>query len=87
MSMTITLKPEQERIIDEEIKSGHFNSADEVLDQALVALREKRESRHAAIRRLQEFGDKHLSLGGESLMKSTICEQIVIDASSIENDR
>ena len=37
--MTIHLKPEQERII--QIRSGHFRSADEVLDHALAALREK----------------------------------------------
>ena len=39
--MTIQLKPEQERIIQEEIQSGHFQSPDEVLDHALAALREK----------------------------------------------
>lgn len=39
--MTIQLKPEQERIIQEEIRSGHFRNADEVLDHALAALREK----------------------------------------------
>ena len=40
-AMTIQLKPEQERIIQEEIRSGHFRSPDEVLDHALAALREK----------------------------------------------
>jgi hypothetical protein len=40
--MTITLKPEQERIIEAEIRSGHFRSADEVLDHALAALRKGR---------------------------------------------
>ena len=39
--MTIELKPEQERIIQEEIQNGHFRSPDEVLDHALAALREK----------------------------------------------
>jgi hypothetical protein len=39
--MTIELKPEQERIIQEEIRSGHFRNVDEVLDHALAALREK----------------------------------------------
>ena len=38
--MTITLKPEQERIIQTEIESGHFRSPDEVLDHALAALQE-----------------------------------------------
>jgi Arc/MetJ-type ribon-helix-helix transcriptional regulator len=39
--MTIQLKPEQERIIQEEIERGRFRSPDEVLDHALAALREK----------------------------------------------
>jgi Arc/MetJ-type ribon-helix-helix transcriptional regulator len=39
--LTIELKPEQERIIQEQIRSGHFRSAEEVLDYALAALREK----------------------------------------------
>ena len=39
--MTIELKPEQARIIEEEIQSGHFGSAEEVLDHALEALRQK----------------------------------------------
>jgi Arc/MetJ-type ribon-helix-helix transcriptional regulator len=39
--VTIELKPGQERIIQEEIRSGHFRSVDEVLDYALAALREK----------------------------------------------
>jgi Arc/MetJ-type ribon-helix-helix transcriptional regulator len=39
--VTIELKPEQERIIQEEIQSGHFRSAEEVLDNALAALLEK----------------------------------------------
>jgi Arc/MetJ-type ribon-helix-helix transcriptional regulator len=68
MSITLTLKPEQQRIVEEEIKSGHFSSPDEVLDEALVALRAKMQSRREAVRRLQEFGDKHrLSLGGTSI--------------------
>ena len=39
--MTIELTPEQERIIQEEIQSGHFHSPDDVLEHALAALREK----------------------------------------------
>jgi Arc/MetJ-type ribon-helix-helix transcriptional regulator len=39
--MNINLTPEQERIVSDELKSGHFRSAEEVIAQALVALREK----------------------------------------------
>jgi len=49
--MTIKLKPEQERIIQAEIESGHFRSADEVLDHALAALKGKKHARRSATRR------------------------------------
>jgi len=45
--MTITLKPEHERIIQQEIQSGHFRSPDEVLDHALAALQDKERKRKA----------------------------------------
>lgn len=45
--MTINLKPEQERIIQAEIASGHFRTPDEVLDHALAALQEKEHRRKA----------------------------------------
>ena len=74
--MTIELKPEQERIIQEEIQRGHFRTADEVLDHALVSLRDKgrslpaepaKEERvrraQAAAARIQELS-KGLSLEG-----------------------
>lgn len=43
--MTINLKPEQEQIIREEIENGRFHSADEVIDHALAALKEKERKR------------------------------------------
>jgi putative addiction module CopG family antidote len=49
--MTINLKPEQERIIQAEIESGHFGSPDEVLDHALAALQEKERRRSASPRK------------------------------------
>ena len=51
VAMTIKLKPEQERIIQAEIESGHFRSPDEVLDHALAALREKEHNRKRASQR------------------------------------
>lgn len=49
--MTITLKPEQERIIQTEIQSGHFGSPGEVLDYALAALQQKQHKRKMAVPR------------------------------------
>lgn len=39
--MNINLTPEQERIVNDELGSGHFRSAEEVIAKALAALREK----------------------------------------------
>lgn len=42
--MNINLNPEQERIVNDELRSGHFRSVEEVIAQALAALREKERS-------------------------------------------
>jgi hypothetical protein len=39
--MHIDLTPEQERIVRNELKSGHFRTAEDVIGEALQALREK----------------------------------------------
>ncbi len=39
--MTVKLTPEQEQIVNEELKSGHYRSAEEVIAQALHVLRER----------------------------------------------
>ena len=49
--MIITLKPEHERIIQQEIQSGHFRTPDEVLDHALAALQDKERKRKATLPR------------------------------------
>lgn len=36
--MTITLKPDTERLINEELQSGHYKDAEEVIQRALQTL-------------------------------------------------
>ena len=43
--MAVTLNPEQERIVNEELRSGQYRSAEEVIWRALAALREKARGR------------------------------------------
>ena len=72
--MTIDLTPEQEKIIKDELKSGNFRTAQEVISGALRALREtERPSRETtarvaqreAVREMLEFVDKnHVRLEG-----------------------
>ena len=72
--MTITLKPEQERVLTDAVRSGLAQTADEALDQAFEALRDRLpqdssiEESRAAARRLATFGKRHgLSLGGVTI--------------------
>jgi putative addiction module CopG family antidote len=46
--MNINLTPEQEKVIKEELESGRFRTAEEVIGEALQALREKEGSSGAA---------------------------------------
>jgi hypothetical protein len=52
--MTINLTPEQEQIIKAELKSGRFRTAEDVIAQALEALRKKEPTSSPAT-----DGDKH----------------------------
>lgn len=69
--MRIILKPEQEQVLQEAIRSGLTEATDEALDGALDALRDEfpheapaDASVAAAARRLGTFGKRHgLSLG------------------------
>jgi putative addiction module CopG family antidote len=58
--MTVELKPEQERMIQEQLASGKFKSVDEVLTAALGRMphRECRSNR-TAVERMIEFSRMH----------------------------
>ena len=60
--MTIELKPEQERIIQEHLASGRFRSVEEILDTALSNLPHERQgrrgSRSDAVRRMIDFAER-----------------------------
>lgn len=70
--MTITLRPEQEKVIQQAIETGMYNSVDEVLDMALESIR-KHEVFHPALTRSQIAGQrirelrKNITLGGLSI--------------------
>jgi hypothetical protein len=64
--MTIVLKPDQERAIQEAIQAGLIQSVEEFIETAIEALphSDGGTSREEAVRRMQEFGDEYrLSLG------------------------
>jgi Arc/MetJ-type ribon-helix-helix transcriptional regulator len=69
--MTITLRPEQEQVIQRAIETGLYHSVDEVLDSALDSIRKHDEVRslarsHAAGERIRELR-KGVTLGGISI--------------------
>ena len=66
--MNINLTPEQEAIVKDELKSGHFNSVEEVIAEALQALRDKGRpssarapgcEQHIAVREMLAFVEKN----------------------------
>ena len=75
--MTINLTPEQEKIVKEELESGHFRTAEELISQALNALRAtaapssktgNNGSHQKAVREMMEFVEKNrTSLQGISV--------------------
>jgi Arc/MetJ-type ribon-helix-helix transcriptional regulator len=75
--MNVNLTPEQEQIVNDELKSGHFRSVEEVIATALAALREKERSsmaeagngqQESAVREMLSFvAENHTSLQGISV--------------------
>lgn len=75
--MDIRLTPELERIVKDELKSGHFRTVEEVIGVALKVLREKGQSSPAgalngtqreAVREMLAFVEKnHVRLEGVSV--------------------
>ncbi len=43
-AMNINLTPEQEKIVKDELKAGHFRTVEEVIAEALQALRDRERS-------------------------------------------
>lgn len=70
--MTIQLKPEQEKFIQEKIASGEYSNADDVISQAFKLL-EAREQK------IQELKDK-IAVGTEQIANGQVTDgEIVFD--------
>jgi len=75
--MNIKLNPEQEKIVKDELQSGHFRNVEEVIAEALQALRARERSQSAtkpngqqreAVRAMLAFVEKnHARLDGVSV--------------------
>jgi Arc/MetJ-type ribon-helix-helix transcriptional regulator len=75
--MKISLTPDQEKIVKEELESGRFRTVEEIVGEALHALREKEQSsgtgtpngtQREAVREMLAFVEKnHVRLEGVSV--------------------
>ena len=68
--MTITLKPDSERLINEELKHGHYKDAEEVIQRALQTLHAAHQASLSQVHECQEAAArirelrKGVTLGG-----------------------
>ncbi len=76
--MSITLKPEQERFIREQIARGRFRSIDEVLAQAFKLLEEKSQEYEAWIEKSRQQVDEAAAEleRGEGIPLEIVMEQL-----------
>ena len=81
--MTIQLSPEQERVIQEAIRSGVVHSVDEFIDAAIAMLRQPKDqnenSRREAVRRMEEFGESITSALANLSCASSCMKAIATD--------
>ena len=94
--MSLNLTPEQERLVRDELEAGHFRTAEEVIDEALQALRQKERAsggassdgeQREAVREMLEFVEKeprapgrYLGEGADSRGPPSVSD-FVLDAS------
>jgi Arc/MetJ-type ribon-helix-helix transcriptional regulator len=65
--MNMSLKPEMQRIIDERLRSGQFESAEQVLEAGLIVLRQQDDSGdfdRGELDRLLEEGERSVEKDG-----------------------
>jgi hypothetical protein len=80
--MTIELKPEDTRVIDQAIQAGLIHRPDDVVEVGVETLRSRLEARPSpgsaarqeAVRRMQEFGDKYRLGLGERITRDLLHE-------------
>ncbi|HWE49515.1 MAG TPA: hypothetical protein VG273_06995 [Bryobacteraceae bacterium] len=81
--MTVTLRPEQERVVGEAINAGLIGTVDDIVDVGVEAIRQRLESRarqtrqeeiNSAAERLRNFGDKYRFSLGDPTIKDLINE-------------
>ncbi len=79
--MTIDLKPEQQRVIDLAVRSGAYQNAGEVLDQALEIIREQLDLQDWMFEQREEVA-AHVATGfaqaerGELIDEDTMLEML-----------
>ncbi len=76
--MTITLRPEQERLIQQAIKAGLYKSVDEAVDSALESLG-KQEAAHWTLTRSQIAGQRIRELRRGLTLNGTSTRELIED--------
>lgn len=76
--MQITLSPQQERFIREQLAQGTFQSANDVIDRALRLLESQQQDRDAWVEEVQGKVDEAIAeLGrGEGIPLETVVDQL-----------
>ena len=62
MGMHVHLTPEQERLVNDELQTGHYHSVEEVIGEALRALMEREPRFQANVRRTMQREAVHRML-------------------------
>jgi putative addiction module CopG family antidote len=71
--MTVRLDPQSERLIEQQLRAGRYQSAEDVVAHALQTLAEEESTRseetnrRQAVQEMLEFADKHRFTLGEGL--------------------
>jgi len=87
--MNVHLTPELEQLVQAKVQSGRYNSASEVVREALRLMEQKDELRAIQLKALRSRIDKGLgeAARGEASDGDTFMQELIDDFDSIESKR
>lgn len=81
--MDVHLTPELEQLVQDKVESGRYNSASEVVREALRLMEERDQLRSAQLRQLRDRIDKGIEEAGDGAEGETFMQELLDDLDTL----
>lgn len=85
--MDVHLTPELEQLVQDKVESGRYNSASEVVREALRLMEERDQLRSAQLRQLRDRIDKGIEEAGDGAEGEIFMQELLDDLDTLAAQR